>query len=109
MADDPIPVFGAPVSAVEVEARLRDHPAVAEAAVIGLPDAFTGFSLKAFVVLVASAASTPKELVAFCRRHLPAHAYPRQIEIVDALPRTPSGEIDRRGLGDRELARMRRV
>jgi long-chain acyl-CoA synthetase len=107
VAEDLIPVLGSPVSVAEVEAGLRDHPSVAEAAVIGLPDAFTGFALKAFVRLGPSSRGTPKELVAFCRQRMPAHAYPRQVEIVEALPRTASGEIDRRRLGDLELNRMR--
>jgi long-chain acyl-CoA synthetase len=107
VTEDLIPVLGSPVSVAEVEARLRDHPSVAEAAVIGLPDAFTGFALKAFVRLAPSSQATPKELVAFCRQQMPAHAYPRQVEIVEALPRTASGEIDRRRLGDLELGRMR--
>jgi long-chain acyl-CoA synthetase len=107
VTEDLIPVLGSPVSVAEVEARLGDHPSVAEAAVIGLPDAFTGFALKAFVRLAASSQATPKELVAFCRQRMPAHAYPRQVEIVEALPRTASGEMDRRRLGDLELARMR--
>ena len=107
MTEDRIPVLGSPVSVAEVEARLRDHPSVAEAAVIGLPDAFTGFALKAFVRLGPSLQATPEELVAFCRQHMPAHAYPRQVEIVEALPRAASGDIDRRRLGDFELNRMR--
>ena len=107
MAEDLIPVLGTPVSVAEVEAQMRDHPSVAEAAVIGLPDAFTGFALKAFVRLGPSLQVTPRELVAFCRQQMPAHAFPRQVEIVEALPRTASGEIDRRRLGDLELTRMR--
>jgi long-chain acyl-CoA synthetase len=109
MTEDVIPVLGSPVSVAEVEARLRDHPSVAEAAVIGLPDAFTGFALKAFVRLGPSSQATPKELVAFCRRQMPAHAYPRQVEIVETLPRTASGAMDRRRLGDLELTRMRQA
>ncbi|MFZ0215607.1 MAG: hypothetical protein WAM30_06645 [Candidatus Dormiibacterota bacterium] len=109
MTDDLIPVLGNPVSVAEVEARLREHAAVAEAAVVGMPDAFTGFALKAFVRLTPSAQAAPGELVDFCRRRLPAHAYPRQIELVESLPHTTSGEIDRRRLGDHELARMRRT
>jgi long-chain acyl-CoA synthetase len=101
-------VLGSPVSVAEVEARLSDHPSVAEAAVIALPDAFTGFALKAFVRLAPSSQATPKELVAFCRQRMAAHAYPQQVEIVEALPHIASGEIDRRRLGDLELARMRR-
>jgi acyl-coenzyme A synthetase/AMP-(fatty) acid ligase len=106
--DDLIPVLGTPVSVAEVEAQMRDHPSVAEAAVIGLPDAFTGFALKAFVCLDPSIQATPKELVAFCRQRMPAHVYPRHVEIVEALPRTASGEIDRGRLGDLELSRMRK-
>jgi long-chain acyl-CoA synthetase len=108
VTDDAIPVLGRPVSVAEVEGRLRDHPAVAEAAVVGVPDAFTGFALKAFVRLAPSSTAVPREVVDFCRRRMPAHAYPRQVEIVEALPHTASGEIDPRRLGDLELARMRR-
>ena len=108
MTDDAIPVLGTPVSPAEVETGLRQHPAVAEVAVIGLPDAFTGFALKAFVRLAPRSSASPRDLVDFSRRRMRANAYPRQIEIVDVMPRTASGEIDRRRLGDLELARMRR-
>src|ERR1700726_3839421 len=88
MQDNIISVVGYEVSPMEVEKGLLLHPAIAEAAVIGVPDAYLGQAVKAFVTLKPGASATPKAIMAFCKERMPRHQYPRQVEIVDALPKS---------------------
>lgn len=82
----------------EVEDVLYTHPAVREAAVIGVPDEYRGESVKAFVSLQPGAEVTTAEIVAFCQERMAAYKYPRQVEIIDELPKTVTGKILRREL-----------
>ncbi|MFG3283549.1 class I adenylate-forming enzyme family protein [Streptomyces sp. NPDC048111] len=82
----------------EVEDVLYTHPAVREAAVVGVPDAYRGESVKAYVSLRPGAAADPAELAAYCKERLAAYKYPRQVEILTELPKTTSGKILRREL-----------
>lgn len=82
----------------EVEDVLYTHPAVREAAVVGVVDAYRGESVKAFVSLKAGAAATPADIIEFCKDRMAAYKRPREIEIVDELPKTASGKIMRREL-----------
>ncbi|MFB7285735.1 long-chain-fatty-acid--CoA ligase [Actinacidiphila glaucinigra] len=82
----------------EVEDVLYTHPAVREAAVVGVPDAYRGESVKAFVSLRPGAAADPSELIGYCRERLAAYKYPREIEVLPELPKTSSGKILRREL-----------
>ena len=107
MQGDIISVVGYEVSPIEVEEGLLLHPAVAEAAVIGVPDAYLGQAIKAFVTLKPGASATPKEIIAFCKERMPRHQYPRQVEIVDDLPKSETGEISRSALRARESAKLR--
>jgi long-chain acyl-CoA synthetase len=107
MQGDIISVVGFEVSPVEVEEGLLLHPAIAEAAVIGVPDAYLGQAIKAFVTLKRGASATPKEIMAFCKERMPRHQYPRQVEIVDALPKSETGEISRGELRARAAAKLR--
>jgi long-chain acyl-CoA synthetase len=82
----------------EVEDVLYRHPAVREAAVVGVPDAYRGETVKAYVSLRPGASTAPDDLIAFCRGELAAYKYPREVEILDDLPKTPTGKILRRNL-----------
>jgi long-chain acyl-CoA synthetase len=82
----------------EVEDVLYQHPAVKEAAVIGIPDEYRGETVKAFVSLKADAAATGDELIAFCRARMAAYKYPRAVELVAELPKTTTGKFLRRAL-----------
>ncbi|WPD18562.1 AMP-binding protein [Thermaerobacter composti] len=84
----------------EVEDVLYQHPAVREAAVIGVPDPYRGETVKAVVALKPDYPGevTPEELIAFCRERMAAYKYPRQVEIVPELPKTLTGKILRRVL-----------
>jgi long-chain acyl-CoA synthetase len=97
-AKDMIIASGFKVWPREVEEVLYLHPAVREAAVVGIPDPYRGETIKAVVSLKAGQAVAPEEIQQFARRQLAAYKYPRVIEIVDDLPKTTSGKIMRRML-----------
>ena len=83
----------------EVEAALLDHPAVAEAAVVGTPDALLGEEVAAFVTLRPGARAEAPELVDFCRGRLAAFKYPRRVSIVTELPKSATGKVLKWRLG----------
>ncbi|MFJ3979665.1 AMP-binding protein [Streptomyces sp. NPDC090021] len=85
----------------EVEDVLYTHPAVREAAVVGVPDPYRGESVKAYVSLRPGTSAEPEELAAHCAERIAAYKYPRQVEILPVLPKTTSGKILRRELRDR--------
>ena len=99
---DQINVSGYKVWPREVEDVLAEHDAVLEAAVIGVPDEYRGETVKAFVSLRGDAEATPEDLIAFCKQRMAAYKYPRQIEIMDELPKTVTGKLLRRELRDHE-------
>jgi benzoate-CoA ligase len=103
-SDDMLKVSGIYVSPFEVEATLVQHPAVLEAAVIGVADASGLTKTKAFVVLKAGAACTEDELKAFVKDRLAPFKYPRAIEFVSDLPKTATGKIQRFRLRQQEGA-----
>jgi long-chain acyl-CoA synthetase len=82
----------------ELEGALCEHPAVAMAAVVGVPDAAKGELAKAFVVLAQGRSVTEEALLEFCRTRLAAYKVPRMLAFVDELPKTGSGKILRRAL-----------
>lgn len=105
-ADDVINTSGHRVGPFEVESALVEHPAVAEAGVIGKPDKERGEIIKAFIVLgngVTASDELLEEIKNFTKKQLSAHAYPREIEVKDTLPKTRSGKIMRRLLKAWEL------
>ncbi len=90
---------GYSVAPGEVEAALMAHPSVAEAAVIGTPDAVLGEEIAAFVILRPGARVDAPELVEFCRGRLAAFKYPRRVSIVTDLPRSATGKVLKWRLG----------
>jgi long-chain acyl-CoA synthetase len=94
-------VGGENIFPAEIENALLEHPAVAEAGVIGAPDRLRGEAPVAFVILKEGASAEEIELRSFCRTKLAGHKAPREIRIAQTLPRSPTGKILRRGL--REL------
>ncbi len=86
---------GENVSSVEVEDRLYQHPAVAEAAVIGVPDERWGETVKALVVLRAGGAATEEELIEHCRSGLAHYKCPTTVEMRETLPRTATGKLQK--------------
>lgn len=96
--DDIITTAGYRVGPADIESTLLEHPAVAESGVVGKPDDERGSIIKAFVVIKSGfdpLDSLKEELQALVRKRLSAHAFPREIEFVDELPKTPSGKIQR--------------
>ncbi|WP_078428230.1 acyl-CoA synthetase [Alkalihalobacterium alkalinitrilicum] len=97
-SDDIISSAGYRIGPFEVESCLIEHPAVAEAAVVGKPDAAKGEIVVAYVVLHPSYTSSEQlgqELSAFVKAKLSKHQYPREVEFVESLPKTQSGKIQR--------------
>jgi long-chain acyl-CoA synthetase len=88
----------------EVEDVLYTHPAVREAAVVGVPDDYRGETVKAYVSFRPDLSASADELIAFCRERLAAYKYPREVELLDDLPKTPTGKILRRELRDAAAA-----
>ena len=84
---------GYSVVPAEVEAALLGHPAVAEAAVIGVPHADLGEEVAAFVTLRDGAAAEPGELIAHCRERLAGYKYPRRVTVVASLPKSATGKV----------------
>ncbi|MEU4876081.1 AMP-binding protein [Streptomyces sp. NPDC021608] len=85
----------------EVEDVLYTHPAVREAAVVGVPDGYRGETVKAYISLRPGADADAGTLAAYCKDRLAAYKYPRQVEILPDLPKTASGKILRRELRSR--------
>lgn len=97
-ADDVIKSSAYRIGPFEVESAILHHPAVAEAAVVGKPDALKGHVVKAHVTLRPghkANAALATEIQDLVRRMVGDHAYPREVEVVDSLPKTESGKIQR--------------
>jgi len=97
-ADDVIKSSGYRIGPFEVESAILHHPAIAEAAVVGKPDRLKGHILKAYVTLRPGQAPGPRlvqEIQDTARRIVGDHAYPREVQVIDSLPKTESGKIQR--------------
>ena len=88
----------------DVEDVIYQHPAVKETAVVGVPDAYRGETVKAFVALKEEnkGSVTPEEIISFCKERMAAYKYPRQVEIVPEIPKTLTGKFLRRTLRAKE-------
>ena len=89
---------GENVYPAEVENAVFDHPAVADVAVIGVPDDTWGEAVKACVVLKADAVASEADLIKYARGKIAAYKCPKSVDFVDTLPRNPSGKVLRREL-----------
>jgi acetyl-CoA synthetase len=106
-SDDVITSAGYRIGPFDVESALIEHPSVMEAAVVGKPDPERTEIVKAFVVLrkgFEASDSLADELAQFVKRRLSAHAYPREIQFMEQLPKTPSGKLQRFLLRNAEKA-----
>jgi len=103
-SDDMLKVSGIYVSPFEVEATLVQHPAVLEAAVIGMVDEEGLTKTRAFVVRKAGAAVDEAALKAFVKERLAPYKYPRRIDFIEELPKTATGKIQRFKLRDMQAA-----
>ena len=86
---------GINISAGEIEAVLRQHPAVLDAAVVGVPDPIRDESIIAFIIPRAGATPTPADLTAWCGQRLATYKLPERFHLVDTFPRTPVGKIQK--------------
>lgn len=108
--DDVIKASGYRISPFEVESCLVSHPAVLEAAVVESPDQVRGMVVKAFLVLregIAAGDALKAEIQGYAKSHMAGYKYPRHIEFVVGLPKTPSGKIKRKELRERERLLVR--
>jgi long-chain acyl-CoA synthetase len=96
--DDIIKTRGEKVSPREVEEALYAHPAVAEAAVMGVSDPVLGEAIRAVITLRAGASLTAPEVLRHCRQRLEDFMVPKYVEFVDTLPKTSTGKIAKREL-----------
>lgn len=103
-SDDVIISAGWTMSAVEIENTLLKHPQVLEAAVVGVPDELRGQIAKAYVVARAAGPEIEADIQAFMKAELSKHEYPRQVEFVAELPKTPAGKVNRKALRSRTQA-----
>jgi acyl-CoA synthetase (AMP-forming)/AMP-acid ligase II len=97
-AKDVIIRGGMNIYSADVEAVLYEHPAVREAAVVGVEHQVLGEDIVAFVVLKDAPAARPDELIAFCRERLADYATPRRVHVLDELPRNATGKVVKRDL-----------
>ena len=106
-ADDVIISAGWTIGAVEVEDAILSHPAVAECGVVGSPDEIRGLVVKAFIIpKTEQSEGLAEDIQNHVRARLSRHEYPRQIEFVTELPKTPAGKVNRKILRDQEARKF---
>jgi len=101
-AKDVVISGGENISTVEVEQAIVSHPAVLEAAVIGMPDEQWGERPKAFVVLKPGSDASELELIDHCRERIARYKSPKAVELIDELPKTSTGKVQKYELRERE-------
>ena len=102
---DMIIASGYNIYPVEIDDVLFDHPKILEACAIGVPDAYRGETVKAFIVVKDGETLTEEEVVSYCREKLAAYKVPKMIEFMDELPKSAVGKVLRRELREMELKR----
>lgn len=100
---DMIKTVGENVYPREVEEVLFTHPKVKDVVVVGLPEAFKGEKIKAYIILKEGVAATEEEFIQFCREQLSKFKVPKEIEFRKELPKTLVGKVLRRVLRDEEM------
>jgi fatty-acyl-CoA synthase len=105
-AKDVINSGGENISSVEVESMLYEHPAVLEAAVVGVPDSKWGEVPKALVVLKPGQRSSAQELIAFCHERMAHFKAPKSVEFLESLPKTATGKVQKFALRERYWVRQ---
>ncbi len=100
---DLIIASGYNIAPAEVESVIQEHPAVQEAAVVSVPDEYRGETVKAFVILKESEKGnvTEQEIIDFCKDKLAAYKYPRKVEFIDELPKSPTQKVLRKILREK--------
>jgi len=93
----------------EIDEVLYAHPKVAEACSVGLPDPYRGETVKAFLVRKAGETLTEEEVISFCKEKLAAYKVPKQVEFMEALPKSAIGKVLRRKLREMEMEKKTRV
>jgi long-chain acyl-CoA synthetase len=99
---------GENVYPAEVEAALYEHPAVADVAVIGVPDAKWGEAVKAVIVLKPDMQASDREILAWAKTRIASYKVPKSIDFADTLPRNPSGKLLRKNLREPYWAGLER-
>ena len=92
----------------EVDEVLYQHPKIAEAVSAGVPDAYRGETVKAFVVLKPGVEATDKEIIEFCKQKLAPYKVPKLVEFRKDLPKSAVGKILRKILRDEEIAKSKK-
>ena len=100
---DMVNISGFKVYPTEVENVIYQHPAVAECAVYGVPDALKGEIVKANIVLKAGHAVTEEQIIEFCSRRIAIYKVPHVIQFVDSLPKNPTGKVLKRFLSQKSI------
>jgi long-chain acyl-CoA synthetase len=103
---DMIIASGFNIYPVEIDNVLLEHPKILEACAVGVPDSYRGETVKAFVVVKEGEALSEEEVISFCKERLAAYKVPKQVEFLEALPKTVIGKILRRELRQREVEGM---
>ena len=85
----------------DVEEVLYQHPALLDAAVVGVPDPVMGEEVKAFLVLKKDQAATEQDIIDYCQQHLGKYKCPKHIEFIENIPRNPIGKVLRKELRER--------
>jgi long-chain acyl-CoA synthetase len=91
----------------EIDEVLFEHPKILDAVAVGIPDAYRGETLKAYIVLRPGETVTGEDIIAFCKEKLAAYKVPRSIEFRDELPKSAVGKILRKILRDEEEAKLK--